>query len=272
MKTRSFLMSVFIVIACSLAFPGKTVQAAQLTLAWDLNQETVTGYKIYYGTASRTYANSVSVGNTDHVTITGLDPMSGTYYFAATAYRIDGNSTTESDFSEEVSFTFVATSIVISDGTSLDGWIRTSGSGNAIVDVENGYIAFRSSSATSVTVYKISLSGLTAAENNVSWQAAWLNPLNSFFLIQINTTQGIRKLYYRPVDPESISGTSTNIYVGISSLVKDGAWHAFTRNLQNDLLIAQPNNNLLAIQDFYIYVYGLNGIAFTNLIGFSTVE
>lgn len=270
MKRLSVVFGCILFFALSFFFGS--AQAAQVTLAWDLNSEVVTGYKVYWGTASRNYPNSVDVGNSDHITITGIDPLSGTVYFAATAYLIEGNSTTESDYSDEVSHAFVTTSLIISDGTTLSGWTKTGGSGNAIVDVADGWLVFASSSATAITAYKISLAGADIGENNISWQSVWLQNLNSFFVVRIGTTAGDRYLYYRPVDTNAL-GASTNVQFGIGSGVKDGLWHTFTRNLQADLKTAQPSNNLSNLKEFYVYVYGLgNSLVFDDLVVFATEE
>ena len=76
-----------------------------IALAWD-NSGQAAGYKLYYGTASRSYAGSVdtgalapSSGGTLQFTITGLAP-GRTYYISATAYNA---SRAESAYSNEVS-------------------------------------------------------------------------------------------------------------------------------------------------------------------------
>jgi Fibronectin type III domain len=71
-------------------------------LAWNASADpNVAGYKIYYGTVSQTYTNSVDVGNVTSVVIPGL--VAGTtYYFAATTYTAAG---VESQFSNEASYT-----------------------------------------------------------------------------------------------------------------------------------------------------------------------
>ena len=71
-----------------------------ISLAWDPNTESdLAGYKVYYGTASRSYGSSVNVGNVTSYQLTGL--TSGqTYYIALTAYDTLGY---ESGFSNEVS-------------------------------------------------------------------------------------------------------------------------------------------------------------------------
>ncbi len=75
-----------------------------VTLAWDPNSETdLAGYKVFWGTASRTYGAPVTVPGTPSsptYTVTGL--ASGTWYFAVSAYNTAG---LESGYSNEVSAT-----------------------------------------------------------------------------------------------------------------------------------------------------------------------
>ena len=80
--------------------------AQQVTLAWNPNTETdLGGYKVYSGTASRTYPNISNVGNSTTCTISGLTAGS-TYYFALTAYDNAGN---EGGYSNEVTYTVPTT-------------------------------------------------------------------------------------------------------------------------------------------------------------------
>ena len=74
---------------------------ASVTLAWNSSTDsTVAGYNIYYGGASYTYTNKISVGQATSVTISGL--VQGTiYYFAATTHSASG---TESPFSSELAY------------------------------------------------------------------------------------------------------------------------------------------------------------------------
>jgi hypothetical protein len=82
--------------------PGSTQAfAAQVTLAWDANTDpAVAGYKLYHGTASRTYVTPVDVGKVTQYTLTGIEE-GRTSYFAVTAYDSNGN---ESAFSEELAW------------------------------------------------------------------------------------------------------------------------------------------------------------------------
>ena len=75
---------------------------SQTTLSWSPSTTAgVVGYKIYIGTASGVYTQSVDVGNVTTYSVGGL--TSGVvYYFAVTAYGANGN---ESAYSNEVTRT-----------------------------------------------------------------------------------------------------------------------------------------------------------------------
>lgn len=73
---------------------------ATFTLAWDPNSEPdLAGYKLYYGTSSGSYQQSINVGNLTQYSLSNLQD-GVTYYFAVTAYDTEGN---ESGYSNEVS-------------------------------------------------------------------------------------------------------------------------------------------------------------------------
>jgi hypothetical protein len=88
--TRASILLILLILSlCS--------RAASVTLEWDANTEpNIAGYRVYWGTASRTYSRTLSVTTTS-ATITNLFP--GTNYFAVTAFDDNG---LESDFSDEV--------------------------------------------------------------------------------------------------------------------------------------------------------------------------
>ena len=92
-------------LVATLFLTGFTLPAQNggaVTVAWDGSAGSdVAGYRLYEGVASRTYTNSVDVGNATSCTITGL-VLGTTYYFAVTAYDAQG---LESDFSDEVVYT-----------------------------------------------------------------------------------------------------------------------------------------------------------------------
>jgi hypothetical protein len=79
--------------------PPPTTGTASVTLSWNRNTEPdLSFYRVYYGTSSRNYSNSIGVGTSTASTISGL--ASGTiYYFALTAVDTSGN---QSPYSQEV--------------------------------------------------------------------------------------------------------------------------------------------------------------------------
>ena len=84
--------------------PPATAPTGTATLSWDAPAASVTGYRVYYGTSSRSYSQALGSGAfvaTSTYVAAGL--QSGrTYYFAVTAIYAAG---AESGFSNEVSKT-----------------------------------------------------------------------------------------------------------------------------------------------------------------------
>ncbi|HWD92918.1 MAG TPA: Ig-like domain-containing protein [Verrucomicrobiae bacterium] len=71
-----------------------------MSLIWNASTNTgITGYNVYYGSASRNYPNQVSAGNNLSAVVSGLS--NGNYFFAVTAVDALGN---ESDFSNEINY------------------------------------------------------------------------------------------------------------------------------------------------------------------------
>ena len=99
-----FLSSFFSI----LSFPLFT-HAAQVTLAWDVSTDPSTaGYKVYYGTSSRSYQAVIDAGNNTTYTIPNLQSGS-IYYFSTTAYSTPG---VESGYSNEVVYSSPGTPVV----------------------------------------------------------------------------------------------------------------------------------------------------------------
>jgi chitinase len=90
------LCSLLLLLLAQNAFAG------HVTLAWNaVSAVDLAGYILYYGYAPGSYSLSVDAGNSTTAALSGLD-QGRTYYFAATAYDVDGY---ESAFSNEVSYT-----------------------------------------------------------------------------------------------------------------------------------------------------------------------
>jgi len=94
---RLFFGVVFVVL-CSLA---ETHASQSLGLAWDRSADpSVSGYRLYCGTHSGVYTQTIEIGNATTTLISNL--VSGTrYFFAVTAYNAAG---IESPPSNEVSY------------------------------------------------------------------------------------------------------------------------------------------------------------------------
>lgn len=101
--------------SASASLPGFSIDVTQIgtvstTLSWTaptLNEDgtplvNLAGYKIYYGTASRNYTNTIQIDSPAITTYVVENLTPGTYYFAATAFNADG---IESRFSGEASAT-----------------------------------------------------------------------------------------------------------------------------------------------------------------------
>jgi hypothetical protein len=87
--------------ACFLLLLPPVTEAAQVSLAWNPSASiNVAGYRVYYGTASRSYQFTNDAGNSTTTTISNL--QEGTpYYFSVTAYDPTG---VESSYSNEVAY------------------------------------------------------------------------------------------------------------------------------------------------------------------------
>lgn len=95
-------LALFCLLLLLISSAASLSEAADVTLAWDANNEPqVSGYRVYYGTASRIYSSSINTGKVAIYRVTGLADETR-YYFAVTACDASGN---ESAYSNEVSTT-----------------------------------------------------------------------------------------------------------------------------------------------------------------------
>lgn len=134
--------------------------AAQVSLAWNASTSTaVTGYYVYYGTASRNYPNRVGVGNVTSYTVPNLN-AGQTYYFAVTAHDA---SMAESPHSNEVftttpSLTASTTTLASTPNPSIVG---TNVTFTATVNgsAPTGTVSFRAGAATIGGCSAVALAG-----------------------------------------------------------------------------------------------------------------
>lgn len=101
-KVRQTVLALICLSALAVLMPAHAQTGQSVSLGWQASTDpSVTGYNVYYGTASQNYTNEVSTGNATSVTISGLVPGT-TYYFAGTSYNSQNQ---ESAFTTEVSYT-----------------------------------------------------------------------------------------------------------------------------------------------------------------------
>jgi hypothetical protein len=98
-STSHFVFALFAILASLVLFPQHAYCGA-VTLAWDPNSpsESIAGYRLYYGTESRSYTGVIDIANGTLKKVSKL-AKGYYYYFAVTAYNEAGQ---ESDFSEEL--------------------------------------------------------------------------------------------------------------------------------------------------------------------------
>jgi len=139
--TTFFRITFTLILVLALFAPHS--HAAQATLAWNapttyidgtpLNN--LSGYKLYYGTASGSYSQNVDVGNTTSYNMSSLNDGT-TYYFAVKAYDAAGSM---SGYSNQVTYTTAAlppptTSYTLTASAGSGGTITPSGA----VAITNG--------------------------------------------------------------------------------------------------------------------------------------
>jgi hypothetical protein len=97
-----------------------------VTLAWDA-ADPGSGYRLYYGLASRTYPLVIDIGPVTSCSVSNLLPGI-TYFFAVTAYS---DSSMESDFSAEIVYTpspvLRIASIFVDDHGTVLSWASEPG-------------------------------------------------------------------------------------------------------------------------------------------------
>src|SRR5437879_4544234 len=100
--THPLRISVLVVLSFAFCSTASTIGPSTITLAWDPSSDpSVVGYNLYYGTATRSYANEIAAGTQTSLSISNLVPGT-THYFAATTFTAGG---LESDYSAEATYT-----------------------------------------------------------------------------------------------------------------------------------------------------------------------
>ncbi len=189
-KTPSIISCFFamlIILTAVSAFPNAAF-AGEVKLAWDASTDaSVTGYKIYYGTATRQYGAPINAGLQTSYTVTGL--AAGTYYFAVTAYNASGQ---ESGYSNEVVYTVTSNAttptVTITSPTSSGTFTSSSATlsigGTASDNVGVTQVTWTSSgggsgTATGTTAWSVSGIPLSSGSNTITVTAQNTSGLTS---------------------------------------------------------------------------------------------
>jgi len=99
MKRSILFLSLILLCLPAYAITFRQNPDGTVSLAWDANSEPdLSGYKVYWGSASGTYGTPVTLGKVTTFTTPKL--ANGTWFFAVTAHNTGG---LESGFSNEVS-------------------------------------------------------------------------------------------------------------------------------------------------------------------------
>ncbi|OPY69608.1 MAG: Fibronectin type III domain protein [Syntrophorhabdaceae bacterium PtaU1.Bin034] len=128
---RLCLTSLFVVAfgLSLLCISAGHASAGQVSLVWNANREAdLVGYRLYYGTSSRSYSANVDVGNRTSFTVSGLQDGT-TYYFALIAYNTSGQA---SAYSNEVS-SAAQTSCTYSISPTSQSFAASGGTGSVSV-------------------------------------------------------------------------------------------------------------------------------------------
>ena len=133
--SRSLLLilsSIFVLVGLFL-LPPPGSYAAQVTVAWDPETDpNVAGYKVYYGTASRSYQYNNDAGKNTTSTVSNLQTGT-TYYFAVTAYNA---TDIESGYSAEVSY--AATTCQCTLSPTIQSIVASGGPASTGVSTQSG--------------------------------------------------------------------------------------------------------------------------------------
>jgi hypothetical protein len=90
-----------------------------------------------------------------------------------------------------------------------------------------------------------------AITRNFKVDFSLMTKTNFIIYFQVKTSAGDRYLTYTQSDQNAL-GSGSYIYYGLGTTSIDGSWHSFTRDLQADLLNAQPNATLISIDKILI--------------------
>ena len=135
--------------------------------------------------------------------------------------------------------------VVYEDGTTPQKWSTYTSLGGEISS-EHGSI--RLVGHGTKTGYYIPIGANYNGNETFSWSLNYTHYFRAY--IQVRTTDGIRYLSYYPLNREF--GKNGRFIQYALGDIRDGEWHTFRRNLQNDLSKYEHNNRVLEVLGFFI--------------------
>jgi len=222
----SFVALLFVTVAAvTLQFGAGSAQAAQAAFSWSTpttfvdgsSLTTLRGYKVYTGTASGSYAQSVDVGNVNSYTNSGLADGT-TYYFAVTAYDAAGDV---SGYSNQVTYSTPAAP----PPATLYTLTASAGSGGSITP--SGATVVSSGAGQSYTI--TANSGYKIA--GVTVDGASVGAVSSYAFSKVTANHTIAATFAANVTSYAITasaGTGGSITPAGSTTVSAGASQSYT--------------------------------------------
>jgi hypothetical protein len=99
---KKFWLCLIVGLAAWRSFEWSAKATTAVNVSWNgVSDTNVVGYKLYFGTFSQEYTNTIVAGNVTNTYLSGITP-GATYYFAVTSYNAAG---WESAYSTEVAYT-----------------------------------------------------------------------------------------------------------------------------------------------------------------------
>jgi len=204
--------------------PISHAYSGEVALVWDPNAEPdLVGYRVHYGSSSGVYESSVEVGMQTTCVVGSLEEAR-TYYFAATAYDIEGN---ESDYSEELAH-MIAPVDSDGDGISDNGEVNIYGTDPEDEDTDED--------------------GMNDGDELQFWGEDWATDGDSDGVINLldsdsdddGTTDGVEVCY--GFDPSDAESRPQFPVMEIGELRVDHNWSRveFSKVFINPVVIAKP--------------------------------
>jgi len=143
------------------------------------------------------------------------------------------------------------------DGTT-NGWdiYDTSGGSGEVVnvfDADRDSLVIELIGSDTLDGFRLQDDSGEPWNNTKQFVLKWEIKCTNYFIIylDVETTAGHKYLYYSPVDYNGL-GNGEYLSFGLGSHLRDGQWHTVERDLQADLTMAQPGENILEVNAFLI--------------------